>query len=183
MKISSKSNSTNNSKNYFIKEITITDIKDLSGKKIHESFKENADCALSISYTFTDKPEKEYDIKIGGSFKRNETGEVISQGTAQQVFSFFRALNVKIAIDTNNFSKFDPNDLAAIKGKKTHLLKYVYRKDDEGNDQFTPFRSFGFSKESLETYFLKQVADGWVKNFLPAPQPTYASNVIVGLRF
>ena len=168
-------------KNYFIKEITINKVEDISGQKIHEAFSDATDCAIEIKYHYSDKPDQEYSLRIGGAFKKDDMGNVISQGQTQQVISFFKTMGTNLVLDSDTFQGFTRKELDVFTGKTIQLLKYVYNVVD-GKDKFTTFKSFSSSQQTLENYFLSQVSKGWVKNFVSTAQP-HPSNVIAGLNF
>lgn len=170
MEFTTKESQEFTSKNYFINDIIITDVKDISGKKLFGEKYPASDLAIEVSYSTDKKPDMTFKVNLGGTFKRDEDGTIISIGSIQQIIGLCNVLNLSLTINSLKPS-LDKTILNKMVSKKTSLLRYVYNKDVDGKNKFTTFKSFGYSADALEKYFLKQVADGWVKDFVGSEMP------------
>lgn len=102
-------------------------------------------------------------LRISGSYKKDDDGNIISIGTAFKVERFFQVLDIKDSFD----EKIPQDILNKAINKSFFKLRYIWKKNEEGVNKYLDWDIISKSKEGLEKEFLRSVDRGYVKNYNP----------------
>lgn len=156
---------SNDNSNIFIDPVVITFASDVTQSEQEAGFNHDAAVQIKVDYLSEDKADWSRTITIGGRFGRNESGEVEAWGGAFKLRDLFESAssdNTRDIIDDDG--KIIDSEINDLVGKEIKILSYVSSKTGKAKvwNHVTNLRR---SDDSYKSYFLRQVQDGWVKDF------------------
>ena len=151
----------------FVNDVKIVSVEPCyDGKVWQKQYKDDlgVDVTLDIGRDF--QPV----MYIGGSFKKNDFGDVEGLGSAVKVKFFFNELGINVD-DAELMSKALSDDVVSqCTGKTFQRLSYVTKRKDNGKLQYSDFQNIlgeGKPKSELIDKFKESVANGWIKSYKP----------------
>ena len=150
----------------FISKVKITSIKAYYGEK--QRWQKLPD-DIGIEMTLDIGRDFEPTFYVGGAFKRDEFGDILSLGTVKKVDILFDSMGMDVPFGEDNIVSEDVlNDCV---GREFLRLSYVSGEKDNGKSKWSDWqetRSVDTSKEDFTKDFMNAVLNGWVRNYEPS---------------